>query len=168
MPNCPNCGIWCGMVFVSALGNGCFKCGCIFDDRGNVVDYDDRRAHDWEQAYGRQRKMRGNLGGVDDYTRKREDAILQAVADGDRLRAMKLYRELYDASLKEAKKFVDDIGKKWFGSGGARSHKTLERAAHLITQSSGKFSFCMDNLLQSKCSAAWEISFCLERLHLVN
>jgi ribosomal protein L7/L12 len=54
----------------------------------------------------------GDLGGVDDYTRKQEDAILKAITNGDRLRAMKLYRELYGASIKEAKEFVDDVGKK--------------------------------------------------------
>ena len=115
MPNCPNCGIFCATVFVSALGNGCFNCGCIFDDIENIVDYDSGRAHDWERSTGRKRKKPGNSGrsgGVDDYTREREDAILQAVANGERLLAMKLYRELYGASIKEAKEFVDSIGKK--------------------------------------------------------
>jgi len=113
MPSCPNCGIWCAMVFVSTWGdNGCLTCGCIFDDRGNIVDYHDGRAYDWEQATGRRRKTRWGLGGIDDYTREREDAILQAVADGDRLRAMKLFREMYGGTLKEAKKFIDDLGKK--------------------------------------------------------
>jgi len=111
---CPNCGISCATVFGSAFGNGCLNCGCIFDDRGNIVDYDDRRARDWEQSTGRKRKMHeksGHPGGVDEYTREREDAILKAVANGDRLLAMKLYREFYGASIKEAKEFVDDIGK---------------------------------------------------------
>ncbi|OGO03769.1 MAG: hypothetical protein A2Y60_05880 [Chloroflexi bacterium RBG_13_54_9] len=112
MWSCPNCGSLCAIVFVSALGNGCFTCGCIFDDRGSIVDYHDGRAYDWEQATGRRRKTRWGLSDSDDYERKREDAILQAVADGDRIRAMKLVREMYGCTLKEAKEFIDDLENK--------------------------------------------------------
>lgn len=70
---------------------------CNYDYSNPTISYE-KRSKFIEKSYEEK---------IAEAKKSKEDAILEALSNGDRILAMKIHRELYGSSMIEAKNFID-------------------------------------------------------------